>query len=579
MNTRLQHPERVTSYFFSQWKTLLVVTVTGILCNGGLVLSPLLEGKLTQCLLEYLQGKSTWRQMAVLAGIYLLVVALVQCLRYGKRYYVRRFANHVSRNMKQVIYNHLVHATRQELEEESVGSMMTRAISDADACAEGMRKFTTEVFDTGIALLAYLILMLSLDWRLTLCASLFPPVAFVLAQKMKTKVTACTAAYKESAGRLNGATLERISGAMTYRVFGLEENRNRDYDGYLRDYEKKAVSANLWENTMPPLYLAISMLGAVCILWLGGRNVAGQGWRLWDVADFTAFLAAFTKLSSKASKSAKLFNAVQKAQVSWKRVHPLLSEMQPSAPAVLAESGELRVDHLCFAYPNGSEILHDISFSAQPGQIVGITGPVACGKSTLGKVFLRELPYSGTIRFAGKELRDLTAPALSGTVGYLGHQPELLSATVEDNVLLGESGSPEPWLKAVCFDREVSEMPNGLQTLVGSAGIRLSGGQQARLALARTLCGGRPLLILDDPFSAVDQTTEREIMANLRALANDSVILLLSHRLNCFPEMDQVLWMEQGTVRCGTHESLLRDCPAYANLYWAQTKGGDGHEA
>ena len=579
MNESIKHPERVSSYFLSQWKTLVIVTVTGVLYNVGLALVPLMEGELTQCLLENLRGRASWRQMAVLAGTYFLMVAVVQGLRYWKRFYVRRFSNHVGRSMKQVIYNHLIHCSRQELEQESVGSMMTRAISDADACAEGMRKFTTEVFDTGIALLAYLCLLLSLDWRLTICTCLFPPVAFLLAQQMKSKVTTCTAAYKESAGRLNGATLERISGAMTYRVFGLEENRDRDYDGYLRDYEKKAVSANLWENTMPPLYLTISMLGAVCIIWLGGRNVAGEGWTQWDVAAFTAFLAAFTKLSTKASKSAKLFNSVQKAQVSWRRVYPLLSKMQPSPAAVPAQSGELRVENLSFAYPGGQEILHHVSFSARPGQIVGVTGPVACGKSTLGKAFLCELPYSGSILYNGKELRDLSAAERSGVVGYLGHQPELLSATVEDNVLLGAEGSPEPWLKAVCFDKEVAEMPDGIRTLVGSAGIRLSGGQQARLALARTLCGGRPLLILDDPFSAVDQTTERQIMEHLRTLAGDSVILLLSHRLNCFPEMDQVLWMEEGTVRAGTHESLLKDCPAYANLYQAQTKGGDSHEA
>ena len=160
-------------------------------------------------------------------------------------------------------------------------------------------------------------------------------------------------------------------------------------------------------------------------------------------------------------------------------------------------------------------------------------------------------------------------------VGYLGHQPELLSATVKENVLLGTDGPASPWLAASCLTEEVAAMPQGEDTAVGSGGVRLSGGQQARLALARTLRHKRPLLILDDPFSAVDMTTEGEIMEHLRALAGDSIILLLSHRLDRFPELDGVLWMERGTVLAGSHQELMETCPAYTSLYNAQ-KGGAG---
>ena len=160
-------------------------------------------------------------------------------------------------------------------------------------------------------------------------------------------------------------------------------------------------------------------------------------------------------------------------------------------------------------------------------------------------------------------------------VGYLGHQPELLSASMADNILLGDAGDPGPWLRAVCLDRETAAMPGGADTLVGDVGVRLSGGQQARLALARTLCHRRPLLILDDPFSAVDRETEGQIMDRLRHLASDSIILILSHRLDLFPSMDQVLWMDGGHVTAGTHASLMNTCPDYAGLYLAQAAGGD----
>lgn len=576
-NSDLRQPDRIRSYFALETQPLLVVTVTGLLYNVGLAAGPLLEGRLIQCLLDILRGNAQWPAMLSAAVLYVAVTLFVQGMRYLKRFYVRRFANDVNRNMKRVLYNSLVHKSKADLEQERVGGMMTRAISDVDACAEGMRKFTTEVFDTGVAMAAYLSLLLFYDWRLALLVSFFPPAALFLAEHMKKPVSRCAAAYKESAGELSGATLDRVSGAMTYRVFGLEENRNAAYETRLADYEKRAVAANLWENAMPPLYRILSMLGTVPILWLGARNVQGTGWTVWDIAAFTAFLSCYTKLAVKTSKAAKLFNAVQKAQVSWKRVKPLLQppqtvpELPPAPPAELAVSG------LSFAYPGGSELFSGVSFSAHPGQIIGITGPVACGKSSLGKVFLCETPYGGSIRFGGRELSALSTAERSAIVGYLGHQPELLHASIAENILLGADSDAVPWLQAVCLDQETAAMPAGSETLVGDAGTGLSGGQQARLALARMLCHMRPILVLDDPFSAVDQETARKIMTRLRQLTKESVVLLISHRLDLFPALDQVLWMEDGQVMASTHAALMAACPAYAGLYHAQTEGGGYH--
>lgn len=573
----IDRPDRVGSYFLREKWPLLIVMVSGIFYNVGLAVLPLLEGKLAQCLYEILKFRETPQAMLRLAGLYLLAALLVQGMRYLKRFYVRRFANNVGRSMKRILYRNLVHKNRAELEQESVGGMMTRAIADVDACAEGMRKFTTEVFDTGVVMLSYVVVLLAYDWRLTLLVSLFPPVAFYMAARLKKRVARSAAAYKESAGRLNGATLDRVSGALTYRVFGLEERRDAAYEEHLAAYEKRAVAVNLWETSLPPLYQILSMLGTVLILWLGTKNVQGTGWTPWDIAAFTTFLSCFTKLSVKASKAAKLFNAVQKAQVSWKRICPLLKKSAETPQTLPAPGGPLEVSHLTFSYPGGRNILQDVSFAALPGQIIGVTGPVACGKSTLGKAFLCETPYGGSIRFNGRELSELTRAQLCGVVGYLGHEPELLSDTLRENVLLGSEGSAALYLRAVALDEEIAAMPDGENTAVGDGGVRLSGGQCARLALARTLFHMRPLLILDDPFSAVDRTTEETILKNLRQLAKDSVVILISHRLDLFSTLDQVLWMEEGHTLFGTHEELLGRCEEYGKLYASQTKGGREH--
>ena len=572
---KISGPDRILSYFKMQWPILLAVTVSGLIYNIGLLAGPWYEGQMTGCLVNILGGNAGYSDMLVLVISYVTVIAVVQISRYIKRFYVRRFANNVNRDMKEILYDSLVHRSRAQLEEEGAGNVMTKAILDVDDCVEGMRKFTTEIFDTGVALAAYAGLLLYYDWRLAILSMLFLPVSYVLAEKMKSNVQRTGAAYKEQSGALSAATLDRATNAITYRVYGREKEREQAYEGNLTAYEKSAVRANIWSTAFPPLYRIISMTGVLFILYFGSKNVLGNGWKAWDVAAFTTFLSCFIKLSVKSSHAAKLFNAVHKAQVSWKRIKPLMKEEPCEDDNRLQKPGTLEVSHVSFAYPGCGKIYEDLSFLAAPGQIIGVTGAVACGKSTLGKTFLCEYPYEGRIRFHGKELSEMTRAERTGMVGYLGHDPELFNDTVRNNILLGDDDDPEKYLKAVCFDGEVAEMEEGMDTIVGNGGVRLSGGQAQRLALARTLCHKRPVWILDDPFSALDRKTEEEVFANLKKLASDSIVILLSHRLYLFPQMNQVLWMEDGKVAVGTHEQILAKCPEYARLYEAQA-GSDG---
>lgn len=580
-------PNRVLSYFKAEWRALLIVTVSGLIYNIGLLTEPWFEGTMTGYLVEILKGTGQFSGMLMLVISFAVVTAVVQVSRYVKRFYVRRFANNVNRRMKETLYGSLVKKSRASLREEGEGNIMTKAILDVDDCVEGMRKFTTEIFDTGVALTAYLCMLLWYDWRLTILCMLFPPISYVTAEKMKKVIQKAGAAYKEQSGRLSTATLDRAENAMTYRVFGLEKKRQAVYEENLTSYEKAAVKANIWNAAMPPIYRIISMAGVFFILYFGQKNVLGTGWQAWSIASFTTFLVCFVKLSVKSSSAAKLFNAVHKAQVSWNRIKPLLpQEEENKTDEVKVKKTPveaLKVKHLSFTYPDGKKILDDISFSAKKGQIIGITGAVACGKSTLGKAFLCEYPYEGHITVDGAELQNMEQSVRTGIVGYLGHDPELFNDSVENNVLLGDSKNSDTYLNAACIKQEVAEMTDGKNTLIGSGGTYLSGGQAKRLAFARTMCHDKPILILDDPFSALDKNTEKQAFVNLQALAKDSIVLLISHRLYLFPEMDGVIWMENGKAVTGTHEELLKTVPEYENLYTSQVhtteNGGAEHDA
>ena len=569
--------DRISTYFKTEWKILVLITVSGLIYNLGLLAGPWFEGKMAGCLIDILGGSKVFSDMAVLVLAYMVSIAAVQSSRYLKRFYVRRFANNVNRSMKQVLFGSLIRKSRTELQEEGVGNVMTKAILDVDDCAEGMRKFTTEIFDTGVALMAYAGMLLFYDWKLALLSMIFPPISYFAAEKMKVVIQKSGAAYKKQSGALSDATLDRASNAITYRVFGREQERKEAYEENLSAYERAAVRANIWNSSMPPIYKVVSMTGVLFILYFGGKNVLGVGWRAWDIAAFTTFISCFTKLSTKSSSAAKLFNAVHKAQVSWKRIKPLMkvemkrgiledSEHENQKVSGMSQSG-LTVSHMGFSYPDGRRIFDDISFSAKPGQIIGITGPVACGKSTLGKVFLCESPYDGSITWNGEELQEETAAKRAELIGYLGHDPELFNDTVEQNILMGDQKDVRTYLKAVCFDEEVEAMEQGIETFVGSSGVRLSGGQAQRLALARTLCHKKKLLILDDPFSALDKKTEEQIFANLKEMAKDCVVLLISHRLYLFPQMDQVIWLNEGQAVIGSHQEVRDQVEEYRRLY------------
>ena len=212
--------DRVRSYFRIEWKVLLVVTISGLIYNLGLLAGPWFEGQMTGCLVNILQGSDHFTDMLILVTSYVVAIAVVQMSRYVKRFYVRRFANNVNRRMKEILYGSLVSKSRASLRKEGEGDVMTKAILDVDDCVEGMRKFTTEIFDTGVALAAYAGMLLWYDWRLALLCMIFPPVSYTIAEKMKRVVQKTGAAYKVQSGALSAATLDRGKNASTYRVFG-----------------------------------------------------------------------------------------------------------------------------------------------------------------------------------------------------------------------------------------------------------------------------------------------------------------------------------------------------------------------
>jgi len=571
--TPVREPQKISSYLKREWKTLLLVTLTGLAFDGSMSYAAVLQGRL----IDAVASKAALAVVGQKALTFLLVVAVIQTCRALKRYFVRLFANGTGARMRRMLYNSVFSQDVTALSGASAGELMNRVVGDVDICVEGMRKVTTEIFDTGVLMASYLITMFSYDVKTTLLTCMFIPVAMFIAEKLKTIIENATKLARAQNGAVSATTLSNVENALLYRVNSAYERRLAEYEAELTDLEKKNVRADVLENSMQPVYNAIALLGIVAILTRGGGLViAGT----WTIGDFTAFTAIFIALATKASKAAKLFNSYQKAAVSWQRIKPQIqphtlpdeTDRFPDAPAAL------EVRDLAFAYPGANEAaISGVSFSAKAGELIGVTGAVASGKTALGYALTGALPCSGSVTLCGTPLRDFTPCERSRRVAYMGHDPQLLSDSIYENVTLGEGGDISEILSLVCFDADLAAMPGGVNTRIGAGGVRLSGGQRDRVALARTLCRPSRLVILDDPFSAVDMDTERKIIAKLRGRFPDRILVLISHRLAAFPETDQVLFFENGRAVTSTHEALLSENPAYKALWDAQAKGGDGN--
>lgn len=565
----IKNPDKIKNYWIKEKKSVILLTLFGILYDVGMVARPIYQGKLIDALI----AKVNFNNLIKLSLTFIFIIGMVQFFRYLKRYYVRQFANATTATMRFMIYNNILHKEEKELNDENMGSLMTKAISDVDVCVEGMRKSTTEVFDTGVLFITYLVTLLQYDVKITLYACIFIPAAVFIAEKMKKIIFKFTKAYRSQLSQVSDITYDRIDNAILYRLYGREADNRVVYEEELEDFEKKAIVANIWENAMQPIYNVIAMGGIVFVIIMAGEKVYEGSF---TVGVFSAYISIFTIMAAKASRIARLFNTIQKSSVSWKRIKSFLKgyEEIDKTRGIISKETKLEIENLYLKYDKSSDyIIKNLNFKARENNIVGITGPIGCGKSTLGRVFLGNINYEGSIKIDNKELRDYSEYERSKIISYMGHDAHLISDTIYNNITMGDDGDISHVLKMVCFDEDLKSMENGIETLVGNGGVRLSGGQQARIALARTLYHKNKILILDDPFSAVDMKTEKNIIDNLRANYGDCLILLISHRLAIFKYLNQIILInEDKTLEYGNHQKLIENSKLYNQLYLLQQR-------
>lgn len=572
-----RHPEKLTSYFKLSLPLMIMISISGILYNLGMLANPYFEGLLVDTISN---PETSLQQFLFLILIFVFTILLVQVFRAIKRYLVRRFNNNTVTTIRKTLYNNLMNESLLQLQNENMGQLLTRLQSDCFQTCEGLRKLTTEIFDTVFLFLFYIMYLCFYSVKMTLFALIPVFFAILFAFLMRKKIYQANVAAKKANAGLSNETYSLFDHALLFRLYSRDEENLRRYDDVLKDYEKKNVHSELLSEMYVPISNVISLLGLLPIIYLGSAAVIDSvSFSLsvpyvmnenWTIGALTTYVTTFVLLSSKASHTANLFSSIEKGLSSWKRIKPYIKPYQEYPKKEILQGDSLVLRNFSIS-TDESVLFRDLNLTCRKGEVVALTGMVASGKSYFGKVFLDEVPYSGSAVLFGKEVRDFTKGEIKGNVTYMGHRCELVSDTIRDNIAYGEEKDVKPYLDMVDFNKDMESMGQKEETLVGNEGVKLSGGQQERIALARTFYHKKGLVILDDPFASVDIKTEHTIMNSLRKEAEDSIILFFSHRLSYFPYCDKIIVInDDGSLSTGTHESLLKDNRTYQELYQLQ---------
>lgn len=593
--------------YFKQASGLLILgSLGGIVMNTAVVLPAILLGRAIDTATTWAGGQSKgsavlWAGLAYVGGM-----ALYQGARLIKRWGLRVGNQRIMASVRADALRGVLAWPTERLHRTPIGDLMARIIGDVEVMGRGISEITTETWDTLLFSLSLIVGMLAYDPGLTLLTLLPVPLAMLLAQTVGRWISARTTASREANAVLTAFLQERLTGLRVVRLFGRVEATV----GRVAVLSSRLVEANLalvrLRGGLQPIYRLLMIGGVVFLLWLGGQRVTAGAMTL---GAFVAYLDLYTRFTDRGHRVPQMFNSVQSGAAAYARLQPLLAPPLDARPTLRAayvpglnhpllplperppHSLAVSVQEITFRYPGNEAIVLDrVSLDVPAGSFVAITGPVGCGKSALARVLLGLYPLEGgRVLLDGAPLEDLSPAERAARIGYLPQNPFLFSGAVRDNIQMtfaepGQAGEPDDalqrWVRLAALETDVQGFPKGLDTEVGERGTRISGGQRQRIALARAFAVRPGLLVLDDPFSAVDLDTEAQIITALRQAfgptappAQRATVVFFSHRLAAFPQADQVVVIDAGRIVAqGTHAALLTAGSLYARIYRAQQR-------
>ena len=518
--------------------------------------------------------------------IYLVFAAIgLYYLRYVWRMYILGTSYRLGQIMRSRLFEHFTKMSPSFYQTYRTGDLMAHATNDINSLTRLAGGGVMSAVDATItALVTLLTMFFSISWQMTLVAIIPLPFMAVATSRLGRKTHRAFSQSQAAFSELNNKVQESVSGIKVTKSFGYQTDELDSFQTVNERTFQKNMQTMKYDNLFDPMVLIFVGSSYVLTLLVGSLMIqAGSV----TVGNLVTFISYLDMLVWPLMAIGFLFNITQRGNVSYQRIENLLahdSEVKdPEHPLLSIQNGRLEyaIDHFAF---EDEDTLHEIHFTLEKGQTLGLVGQTGSGKTSLLKLLLREYDVNkGAIYLNGHDIREYRLTDLRSLIGYVPQDQFLFATSILENVRFGNPSLTVPQVveatKLAQVYQDITEMPQGFDTIIGEKGVSLSGGQKQRLAMSRAMILDPDILILDDSLSAVDAKTEYAIIDNLKATRKDKTTIITAHRLSAVVHADLILVLQDGRIiERGKHDDLLALGGWYAQTYESQQLEMKGEE-